>query len=344
MKIFSRNPAAKLKSAVLAMAIAAALPFALPASAQQITIKEGHATIKSGQDHWAFAMKEALEKRTGGKVTVNVFPGGQLGQQTQLVQGAQLGTIELVQVATEFMTVVDPRFDIFASAGVFDGVEHADRTFHDPVFQKEVLSITEQKNIKIIGITCETLSEYASREPIRTLADFQGKKFRVLGSKMEIEVLRRLGATGVPMQLGEALPALQQRAIDGARAGIVVFVPLKFTSVAPNVVRTAESIICVPKLASKRWLDGLPGEIRNVIMEESAKAEKSNVAYNLELMGSMYNAWKAQGGTLNDLSPADKAELRKRVSTVGDEIFKSSPEVMQAYQVLKAAAERTRKP
>jgi TRAP-type C4-dicarboxylate transport system substrate-binding protein len=344
MKISCRHPFMQRKLAGLALALGAVLPFALPAAAQQITIKEGHATIKSGQDHWAFTMKEALEKRTGGRVTVNVFPGGQLGQQTQLVQGAQLGTIELVQVATEFMTVVDPRFDIFASPGVFDGVEHADRTFHDPVFQKEVLSITEAKNIKIIGISCESLSEYASRDPIRTLADFQGKKFRVLGSKMEIEVLRRVGATGVPMQLGEALPALQQRAIDGARAGIVVFVPLKFASVAPNVVRTGESIICVPKLASKRWLDGLPGEIRNVIMEESGKAERSNVAFNLELMGNMYGAWKAQGGALNDLSVAEKAEFRKRIATVADEIFKGSPEVMQAYQVLKAAAERARKP
>jgi len=344
MKISRRRPHVQPKLAALIVALAAVLPFALPAAAQQITIKEGHATIKSGQDHWALTMKAGVEKRSGGRVTINVFPGGQLGQQTQLVQGAQLGTIELVQVATEFMTVVDPRFDIFSAPGVFDGVEHADRAFHDPVFQKEVLSITEQKNIKIIGISCESLADYATREPIRTLADFQGKKFRVLGSKMEVEILRRVGATGVPMQLGEALPALQQRAIDGVRAGIVVFVPFKFVTVAPNVLRSGESIICVPKLASKRWLDGLPGEIRTVILEESAKAEKANVVYNITNMGSMYAAWKAQGGALHEFSAADKAEFRKRLATAGDELFKGSPEVMRAYQVLKAAADRTRKP
>ena len=91
-------------------------------------------------------------------------------------------------------------------------------------------------------------------------------------------------------------------------------------------------------------MEGLPGEIRNVILEESAKAEKSNVAFNMDLMGKSYDAWKAQGGTLNDLSAAEKTEFRKRVSTVGDEIFKGAPDVMKAYQVLKAAAERTRKP
>ena len=123
-----------------------------------------------------------------------------------------------------------------------------------------------------------------------------------------------------------------------------MFVPFKFASVAPNLIRTAESIICVPKLASKRWLDGLPGEIRTVILEESAKAEKANVIYNMDLMGKSYDAWKAQGGTLNDLSAAEKAEFRKRVSTVGEVIFKDAPDVMKAYLVLKAAAERARKP
>ncbi|MCC6472833.1 MAG: TRAP transporter substrate-binding protein [Burkholderiales bacterium] len=325
-------------------ALAGALSLALPAAAQQITIKEGHATIKSGMDHWAFTLKEAVEKRTGGRVKIDVFPGGQLGQQTALIQGAQLGTIELVQVATEQMTVLDPRFNIFASPGVFDDVEHADRTFHDPVFQKEVLSITEEKNIRIIGIACESLSEYASREPIRTLADFKGKKFRVLGTRTETEIMRRVGATGVPMQLGEALPALQQRAIDGVRAGIVVFVPFKFVTVAPNVLRSGESIICVPKLASKRWLEGLPGEIRTVILEESAKAEKANVAWNIATMNRMYGAWKAQGGALYELSTGEKAEFRKRLSTTGEDLFKSEPAVLKAYQVLKAAADRARTP
>ena len=159
-----------------------------------------------------------------------------------------------------------------------------------------------------------------------------------------MEILRRVNATGVPMQLGEALPALQQRALDGARAGIVVFVPFKFQTVAPHVIRTGESIICVPKLASKRWLDGLPGEIRNILLEESAKAEKANVEFNMDLMGRMYEAWKGQGGQLYELAPAEKAEFRKRLSSVGDEIFQGAPEVMRAYQVLKAAAERTRKP
>ena len=156
-----------LKTTALCAAFLA-MPFAgAPATAQQMTIKEGHATIKSGQTHFAVTLKEAVEKRTGGRVKIDVFPGGQLGQQTALIQAAQLGTIELVQVATEFMTVVDQRFDVFSSPLIFDDVTHAHRTLHDPQFQKAIWTITEPKNIKIIGFSCESLSDYATAEPIR---------------------------------------------------------------------------------------------------------------------------------------------------------------------------------
>ncbi len=315
----------------------------LPAGAQQMTIKEAHATIKSGQDNWAFTFKDTLEKRTGGKVKIDVFPGGQLGQQTAIIQGVQLGTIELAQIATEFMTVVDPRFDIFASPGIFEDVAHADRTLHDAQFRKAIWSIPESKNIRIIGFSCESLADYATVEPMKTIADFKGKKFRVLGSKLETEILRRVGATGVPMQLGEALPALQQKGIDGVRAGIVVFVAFKFQPVAHNILKSGESVICVPKLASKRWLEGLPADLRTAILEEAARADQTNLAYNLDLMDKMYGAWTASGGVLNELAPAEKAEFRRRMHTVGEDVFKGAPQVKAAYEALKGAAARTRK-
>ncbi len=331
------------RSAAQCVAFLAGLLVAAPVSAQQMAIKEAHATIRSGQDHWAYTFKDAVEKRAGGRVKIDVFPGGQLGQQTALVQGVQLGTIELVQAAPEFMTVVDSRFYIFAAPGLFDDVAHAHRAIHDPQVRKEIWTIPESKNIKIIGFSCESLSDYVSVEPIRTIADFRGKKFRVLGSKLEIETLRRVGATGVPMQLGEALPALQQKAIDGARAGIVVFVALKFDTVARNVLRSGESIICVPKLAGKRWFEGLPADLQALMLEETATAEELNLAFNLDLMEKQYAAWRNQGGTLNELSPDERAEFKRRVQTVGDELFKDTPLVKAAYEVLKAAAAKTRK-
>ncbi len=310
---------------------------------QVITMKMAHLTVKSGQDHWAETLKAAIEKRAPGRMKIEIYPGGQLGSPSGMTQGVQLGSIELIQNPPEFMTGIDPRLDAFTAPGIFDGIAHAHRAMHDPEVVKTLWPMFEPKGMKMIGIGCEVTTDYGTHEPIRTVADFKGKKIRVLGSKLEIEQMRRLGATGVPVALPEVLTALQQKAIDGARTGIVLLVGFKFSSVIKNVLRGSESPICIIKLVNKRWFDGLPADLRTIITEEAARTDELNLPWNLEWVEKNYEMWKAQGGVIHDFSKEERAEFLKRSSTVGDDVFKDNPPVKAAYETLKAAAARTRK-
>jgi len=65
------------------------------------------------------------------------------------------------------------------------------------------------------------------RAPFRTLADLRGKKIRVLASPFQTEQIARLGATGIPLNLSDVLPALQQGTIDGTFSAIPVFTTLR---------------------------------------------------------------------------------------------------------------------
>ena len=316
---------------------------AAPALAQQITIKIAHPTIKASMDHWAFTFKQGIEKRAPGRVKVDVFPGGQLGTQPATISGVQLGTIEMSQMPSESLSGVDQRVDAFNAPGLFEDISHAHRAVHDPQFKKAVWPILDARNLHVVGFACETMSEYVTVEPVRALSEFKGKKIRVLGSRIEVEIVRRLGATGVPMQLSEALPGLQQKAIDGVRGGMPIFVPFKFATVAPNLTRTGEAPICVPKFVSKLWFDKLPADIRTMVAEEAAKADEANIAWNVENLKKLYAAWTQQKGVTHELSPSDKAQLRKRLQSVGDDVFKDQPQVKATYEALKAAAARTRK-
>ena len=320
-----------------------ALAFATAAPAQQITMKIGYSAVRSGQDHWAEVFRDGVAKRAPGRLKVEMYPGGQLGSPTAMIQGVQLAPIESIQTAPEFLTIVDPRFDAFTAPGLFDGVAHQDRALHDPEVKRVLWPIVEPKNMKILGFPCETIADYGSIEPIRTIGDFKGKKIRVLGSKLEIETMRRVGATGVPMQLGEALPALQQKAIDGTRSGIPIFVGFKYITVMRNILQTHESFLCIAKIVSKRWFEGLSADLQKIMLEEAVKADQANLPFNLALLDKLYAAWRAQGGVINEFPPAERAEYRRRVQTVGDEVFKDTPQVKAAYDLLKAAAARTRK-
>lgn len=332
-----------LRAHAWALCALAGMLASAPAAAQQITMKIAFPTIRSGMEEWANTFKQGVDNRAPGRVKIDIFPGGQLGSQPATIQGVQLGTIEMAQTPPETMTGVDPRFDIFSAPMLFDDIPHSHRALHDAQFKKAFWPILEAKDMRLIGIACEAVTDYTFPEPVRSLAEFKGKKIRVLGSKLEVEIMRRLGATGVPLQLAEAIPALQQRAIDGVRGGVMIFVPFKFQTMARNLVLTGESIVCPAKFVNKRWFDGLPADIRNIMLEEAAKSDDINLASNVQTVAKMYEIWKKAGGVVIELPAADRAELRRRLQPIGDEVFKDLPQVKSAYEVLKAAAQRTRK-
>ncbi len=310
--------------------------------ADSITMKIGHPTLKGAFDNWANTFTQGLAGRIGDRVKVEVYPASQLGSIPTMIQGVQLGTIEMVMVPPAFLSGVDARYSVLAAPGIMDDLMHGFRTVQDPQFRKAFWSIGDSKGLKLISMTCDAPTDYATTKPIRTLDDFRGLKLRVFGSKLEIETLRRLGAAGVPMPLSEVIPAIQQRTIDGNKAGITVFVPFKYQRVTRYVLRPRESMICAGRFVSKVWFDRLEQPLRDAIIAEALATDPVNQAWTLKFVERMYSLWIKGGGELTDLSAADQNRLRTLLSTVGDDVLKDRPEVLEMYGLLKSVADRVR--
>jgi TRAP-type C4-dicarboxylate transport system substrate-binding protein len=325
------------------IAVGAALVSALsiPAGAKTI-IKIGSPTIKESVHHWMQEFEKRIEKRAGDRFDVKVFPLSQLGSIPRMLEGAQLGTIEMIMIPPAFMVGLDQRFQVLAAPGVFKDQAHGYRTAHDPEFKNAYWPMGEAKGIKMMAMFCPADTNYASRTPLRTLGDFTGKKLRVFASGMERESLRRIGATASPMPLSEVLPAIQRGVLDGAKSGMVIFVAFKFQHVAKYVTRTNESLICVPTLASKNWFDRLSAADRAMIAEEAFENGRVMQPRSEAFNANIYDVWKKIGGELIELSPADKAEFDKRMATVGDAVMRDKPVVRAMYELMKKAAARTR--
>lgn len=314
-----------------------------PAIAETL-IKIGHPLPpKTGLHVWAQYFKAGVEKRAGKDATVKIYPTSQLGAIPRMIEGVQLGTIEMVTIPPGFFTGIDQRYSVLAAPAVFDGIAHGHRVVHDPEFKKVFWNIGNAKGLKMISMSCDTPSDYATVTPIRKIADFKGRKLRVFGSKFEIETLSRLGATGVPMPLSEVVPAIQQKVIDGNKAGITVFVPFRYQTVAKYVLKAKESIICINRMVSQRWFDKLPRGLQTIVAEEAAVADDRILKFNVAVIQKMYGLWTKNGGTLTEFSAAEHDELLRRLSTVGEAVLKGRPEVFAVYNLMKKVADRTRK-
>ena len=205
-----------------------------------------------------------------------------------------------------------------------------------------MLGLGAGKGLHGAGLLMAQPSCIISKTPIRHLADFKGKKIRIFASKFQSEAFDRLGATPVAMTLGDVLPALQQGAIDGAVAGIGPFVHLHFQDAAKYVTETNQPAIFIILEVSQKWYDTLPKDLQEIVDQDGAEVSKSIQPVALKMYQEQRKAWVDSGGELISLPRDEQAAMMSTLSSVGDDVSKPKPALHEAYEIVTAAAKRTR--
>jgi len=297
------------------MIIFAGLVAGTPVAAEQpIIMKLATATVNDVQVEAIKRYAQRIEALTNGRIKTELYPAAQLGSNARMIEGLQLGTVEVWVGPPAYLAGLDPRFQVLDAPGVFDDMEHAFRTIRDPQFRDVFLAIGEKKGLIGVGLFLYSTTSLATREPIRKLGDFRGRKLRVMGSKMEREAVDRLGATAVPMDFSEVVAALQQGTIDGIKTGLSVFTSLKLYDVVKYVTLSGDEVIPEVIMISKQWYDGLPSDIQTALVKEGRALEPELFDYTVAAQTEARKIWEAKGGEIIELPKSDHDTMMKELS------------------------------
>jgi TRAP-type C4-dicarboxylate transport system substrate-binding protein len=284
----------------------------------------------------------AVERDSGGRVKAEVYPASQLGSIPRQIEGTQFGAIQAANIPPEFFVGVDERFEVMAAPGLVDSMEHGQRLATDPAVLKLMLGLGANKGLHGVGLYIAQPSCIISKTPIRHLADFKGKKIRIFASPFQTVAFERLGVTPVAMTLGDVLPALQQGTIDGAIAGIGVFVNMHFHDAAKFVVETNQPAIFIIFEVSQKWYDSLPKDMQEIIDRDGRSESLAINPPALKMYDEQRKAWVANGGELISLPADEQLAMMKMLSGVGEDVSRSKPALREAFEVVADAARRTR--
>jgi len=326
---------------VLALAMMAGAASA-QTSEKTYVLKAATPTINDAPHFFVKQFAEMVEKDSGGRIKSEVYPASQLGSIPRQIEGTQFGAIQAVGIPPEFFVGVDERFEVMAAPGLIDSIEHGQRVAADPAVLKVMLGLGAQKGLHGVGLLMAQPSSIVSKTPIRHVADFKGKKIRVFASQFQTVAFDRLGATPVAMTLGDVVPALQQGAVDGAIAGMTVFVNLHFADAAKYIVETNQPAIFIILEVSKKWYDSLPADLQQVVDRDGAAASAAINPIALDLFNKGRKSWVDAGGELISLPRDEQSAMMEMLASVGDDVSKSKPGVREAYQVVRDAANRLR--
>lgn len=283
----------------------------------------------------------ALEKDSGGRIKPEIYPASQLGTIPRQIEGTQFGSIQCALVPPEFFVGVDERFEVLAAPGLVDTIEHGERLAADPQTRSAMLALGANKGLHGAAFFMNAPSSVIAKTPIRHLADFKGKKIRVLASPLQARPIERLGATPVAMTLGDVVPAMQQGAIDGAVGGIVVWTPMHFNDAAKYVTETGQPAVYVIVEISKNWYDSLPPDLQKLLDDDAAATQTAIAPIAIDIVNKARKGWTAAGGELISLPDDEQSAMMKTFAGEAADVFKAKPLVDETYRIVTAGAKRT---
>jgi len=287
---------------------------------------QGHPIVMGGEK---FA--ELLAKKSGGKMTVKIFPGGVLGGDVQVLSAVQGGTIDMtsmnsgiLQSQVKEFAIVDFPF-LFANAREVDGVM-------DGPLGKELADKLPAKglvNLAYYDLGFRNLTD--SRRPIKTAEDIAGLKIRVIQSPIYIDTFNALGANAVPMPFPEVYTALEQKTIDGQENPFTVIQSNKFQEVQKYLAVTRHIYNPQSFLMSKKAWDNLNKDEQAMIV---AAAQESAVYQRQVSRDAQDKALADLKKTMEvtELPPAEIAKIRAKLKPVTDKYSAQvGPEFAQRF-------------
>jgi len=220
------------------MAVVAAGLIASPALASDMTLKLGH--LANEQNPWHKAsvkFGEELEKLTKGRIKVEVYPNESLGKEIDLINGMQLGTVDMT-ITGESLQNWAPMAALLAVPYAYKSLEHMDAVASGEIGEKIKKQIIEKVKIRPIAHFARGPRNLTSNRPIKSPDDLNGLKMRVPNVPLFVDVWKSLGASPGPMAFSEVFTSLQNGTIEAQENPLALIRSANFNEVQSHVNMT----------------------------------------------------------------------------------------------------------
>ncbi|MBI4184543.1 MAG: TRAP transporter substrate-binding protein [Proteobacteria bacterium] len=250
----------------LALALAAGAP-----KAAEVTVKL--AMAPAGEHQWTYIsalMAKEIEKRVPGKVDWQVFPGGQLGKDQDVLTGLQTGT-HVATYQASWIESIEPKLNIYEAPFLFANRNDVKKV--TAAVEKDLVDGLAKKGIVLTGLGELGFRQISNNvRPIVNPQDLNGIKLRIPGAPFRTKTFKLFGANPTPMSFPEVYVGLRQGVIDGQENPLASIWGGKFHEVQKYI--SMANFVFTPTyiLFSKKHWDSWPKDAQQAIREASKLA------------------------------------------------------------------------
>src|SRR5512145_1226907 len=163
-------------------------------------------------------MGAKLEKATGGRLSIQMFPSMQLGGEKEMIEQAQVGALQIARISVGPMGPIVDELNVFNMPFVFRDEQHMRKVIDGPIGREMLAKLTNDPRSRLVALgwmDAGTRNVYSDK-PVTKPADLKGMKIRMMGNPIFVETMNAMGGNGIAMGFNELHQALQSGVVDGA--------------------------------------------------------------------------------------------------------------------------------
>jgi len=249
-----------------------ALLFSLNLAAAPIEIKFSHVVAENTpKGQMANKFKALVEERLPGKVIVEVFPNSQLFGDNKVLEAMLLGDVQLAAPSLSKFKKYTKKLQIFDLPFLFKDMNAVEKFQNGPAGQK-LLGSLESKGLVGLGYLHNGMKQLSSSKPLRTPADANGLKFRIMSSDVLAAQFEAVKANPVKKPFSEVFTLLQTKALDGQENTWSNIYSKKFFEVQDFITESNHGVLDYLVVSSKEFWSSLPDDIRPVVKKSLDEA------------------------------------------------------------------------
>jgi TRAP-type transport system periplasmic protein len=271
---------------------------AAPAAPVKI-IKLGHIAPPEDPFHvLGIKFAELVAAKTNGQVKVEVFPGGQLGNDREQIEAMRLGSQDMsIEGSINYEAFV-PETAFVDLPFMFNDRQTAFKSLDGPTSQQIWGTVIEKIGVRILAMPENGFRQITTaKTPIKSLADLKGLKMRVPQTKLYMDTFKALGTLPTPITFTELFTALQSGVVEGEENGMPLIHSSKFYEVQKFLAMTNHIYDGAPLAMSEKTFQSLTPDQKKAVQVAAIEARDFQRKYVIEREDDLIKKLKASGMT-----------------------------------------------
>lgn len=264
--------------------------------------------------------KELVEERTKGVVKVELYSDAVLGDEEQMAEGMQMGTVDVMMAAAAKYANFVPEMDLYSPPYTFKNWDHLKAVLASDIDRKLAQVVKERRGDIYLGCLTDGVRNIFTRKPVKSLAELHGIKLRTMTGPNETNSFKALGTNPTPMAYTELYSALLSGVVDGAENTMASIFGMKFYESCKYILRTEHNFLTLPFFISAKAVNKIPADLRETVIQAGRDTCKIQIDWAIENDKHYEQVLKEKYGVMIfELSRADKEKAIQLCEKVQEE-------------------------